>query len=123
MARGELEVIVGSRWGAQFGAVVVVGLGGGYVGLLGDVQMALAPVAPDRAAAMLGALEGWPLMSGARGRPKLDVAAAADAIVRVSWLAAELGPRLLELDANPIMLRRAGEGVLAVDARATLAAQ
>ncbi len=123
MARGELEIIVGSRWDAQFGAVVVVGLGGVYVELLGDVQMALAPVAPDRAAAMLGALKGWPLMSGARGRPKLDVAAAADAIVRVSWLAAELGPRLLELDANPIMLRRAGEGVLAVDARATLAAQ
>ncbi len=121
MARGELEVIVGSRWDAQFGAVVMVGLGGIYVELLGDVQLALAPVAHAQALAMLGALAGWPLIGGVRGRPRLDSDALADAIVRLSWLAAELGPRLLEFDANPVLLRRAGEGLIAVDARATLA--
>lgn len=121
MARGELEVIVGSRWDAQFGAVVMVGLGGIYVELLGDVQLALAPVAHAQALAMLGALAGWPLIGGVRGRPRLDSDALADAIVRLSWLAAELGPRLLEFDANPVLLRRAGEGLIAVDGRATLA--
>jgi acyl-CoA synthetase (NDP forming) len=123
MAHGELEVIVGSRWDVQFGAVVMVGLGGVYVELLGDVQMALAPVSHLRTVEMLGALKGWPLLAGTRGRAPLDVDALAGTIVRVSWLAAELGPRLIELDANPVLVRRAGEGVTAVDARATLAAR
>jgi acetyl-CoA synthetase (ADP-forming) len=40
--------------------------------------------------------------------------------VRVSWLAADLGPRLVDLEVNPLLVRRAGEGVVAVDGRATL---
>src|SRR5215210_8046093 len=49
-----------------------------------------------------------------------DVAAAADALVRLSWLAADLGERLVELDLNPLLLRAAGGGAVVVDARATL---
>jgi acetyl-CoA synthetase (ADP-forming) len=41
--------------------------------------------------------------------------------VRVSWLAADLGPRLVELEINPLIVCRAGGGALAVDARGTLA--
>ena len=40
--------------------------------------------------------------------------------MRLSWLAADLGPRLAELDINPLILRAAGQGAIAVDARATL---
>jgi len=47
-----------------------------------------------------------------------DVAALADIVHRVSLLAAHLGPRLKELDVNPVIVRAAGEGALAVDARA-----
>jgi acetyl-CoA synthetase (ADP-forming) len=50
----------------------------------------------------------------------LDVEAAVDALVRLSWLAADLGEGLVEMDLNPILLRAAGEGCIAVDARATL---
>jgi acetyl-CoA synthetase (ADP-forming) len=42
--------------------------------------------------------------------------------VRLSWLAADLGPRLVEMDLNPLILRAAGHGGVAVDARATLLA-
>lgn len=121
MARGELEAIVGCRWDPQFGPVVAVGLGGVYVELLQDVQMATAPIARPQARALLERLRGWPLLAGARGRPPLDVDALAETVERVSWLAARLGPRLVELDANPVLVRRAGSGVIAVDARATLA--
>ncbi len=69
---------------------------------------------------MLRRLRLWPVFDGYRGQPKLDVAACVDAIVRVSWLAAELGPRLLELDVNPLMVMRRGEGAVALDARASL---
>ena len=46
--------------------------------------------------------------------------AAIDAVVAIGWLAAELGPRLAELDINPLILRVEGQGVVAVDVRARL---
>jgi acyl-CoA synthetase (NDP forming) len=69
---------------------------------------------------MLRALALWPVLEGVRGRPPLDIEAAVDALVRLSWLAADLGEGLVEMDLNPILLRVAGEGCIAVDARATL---
>ena len=73
-----------------------------------------------RARAMLESLAAAPLLAGARGRPPLDIAAIVDAVVRVSWLAADLGPRLVDLEVNPLIVRRAGRGAVAVDARARL---
>ena len=120
MIRGEAEVIVGARRDPHFGAVVLVGLGGLAVEILKDVALAPAPVTPARARAMLASLRVAPLLNGARGRPPLDVDAVADALARVSWLAADLGARLVDLELNPLIVRRAGEGAVAVDGRATL---
>jgi acetyl-CoA synthetase (ADP-forming) len=117
---GDAEVIVGVRRDPHFGAVVLVGLGGIAVEILKDVALAPAPVDVPRARAMIESLRMAPLFHGARGRPVLDVAAVAEAVVRVSWLAADLGPRLIELEINPLIVRRAGEGAVAVDGRATL---
>jgi acetyl-CoA synthetase (ADP-forming) len=119
--RGEAEVIVGATRDEQFGPVVVVGLGGTLVEVLRDVQMALAPVGPDEARALLERLASWPILAGIRGRPALDVGCVADVVSRVSWLAADLRDRLLELDINPLVVRVAGSGAVAVDGRARLA--
>jgi acetyl-CoA synthetase (ADP-forming) len=67
---------------------------------------------------MLEGLRLWPVLAGARGRAKLDVAAVVDALVRLSWLGHDLGPRLVELDVNPLIV--GVSGVVAVDARATV---
>jgi acyl-CoA synthetase (NDP forming) len=120
MVHGEAEVIVGARRDPHFGAVVLVGLGGIAVELLHDVALAPAPVSPERARALLAALRCAPLLTGARGRPPLDVDAVAETVARVSWLAADLGSRLADLEINPLLVRRRGEGVTAVDGRATL---
>jgi acyl-CoA synthetase (NDP forming) len=84
MIRGEAEVIVGARRDPHFGAVVMVGLGGLAVEILNDVALAPAPVSVERARALITSLRGAPLLSGARGRPPLDVAAVAEAVARVS---------------------------------------
>ena len=123
MVRGGAEVIVGARRDPHFGAVVMVGLGGIVVELLNDVALAPAPVSADRARAMLATLRTFSLLTGARGRPALDVAAVADTVCRVSWLAADLGPRLGDLEINPLIVRREAEGAVAVDGRATLHAK
>ncbi len=120
MVSGGVELIVGSRWDAQFGATVVVGAGGIWVEMLDDTQLALAPVTPSRAHALISALRIWPLLAGGRSQPPADIAALVDVIVRVSWLAATLGPRLAELDVNPLLVRGAGDGAIALDARASI---
>jgi acyl-CoA synthetase (NDP forming) len=120
MVRGEAEVIVGARRDPHFGPVVLTGLGGIAVEILKDVALAPAPVTPARARALLDGLRAAPLLHGARGRPPLDVAAVVETIVGVSWLAADLGPRLVDHEINPLIVRRAGDGADAVDARGTL---
>jgi acetyl-CoA synthetase (ADP-forming) len=120
MVHGEVEVILGARRDPHFGPVVMVGLGGIAVEILNDVALAPAPVSMDRARAMIEGLRGAPLLKGARGRPPLDVDAIAEAMERLSWLAVDLGPRLGDLELNPLIVRRRGEGALAVDGRATL---
>jgi len=38
----------------------------------------------------------------------------------MSWLAADLGPRLADVEINPLVLRKRGAGAVAVDVRATI---
>lgn len=113
-----VELMLGARWDPCFGPVVVMGAGGLFVELMDDVRVALAPIAGSRARQLLGELRIAPLLRGARGTPPLDIDAAIAAVVGLSRLAAALGPRLTELDVNPLLVQR--RGVLALDARATL---
>jgi len=117
---GIAEVIVGARGDPQLGPVVLVGLGGIAVEILRDIALAPAPVSAERARIMLGSLAAAPLFTGARGRPPLDVDAVADVVSRISWLAADLGPRLVDFEVNPLIVRGRGEGAVAVDSRGTL---
>jgi acetyl-CoA synthetase (ADP-forming) len=117
---GVVEVILGARHDPEYGPMVLAGLGGVLVEVLRDVQSAPAPLSAADAEAMLRRLRLWPVLAGVRGRPVADIAAAADALVRLSWLAADLGPRLAELDINPLILRAQGRGAIAVDGRAML---
>jgi acetyl-CoA synthetase (ADP-forming) len=118
MVAGEAELIVGARRDPQFGPVVLVGIGGVLVEVLGDVQLALAPIGPQAALALLRRLRAWPLLAGVRGRAALDSGAVAEVVSRVSWLAYEQRGRLAELEINPLIV--ATEGAVTVDARALL---
>ena len=90
--------------------------------LVQDVQMATAPLSPAQAEALLRRLTLWPLLAGTRGQAPLDVAAVANALSRLSWLAADLGPRLRDIEMNPLIVREAGHGAVAADGRGTIGA-
>ena len=60
-----------------------------------------------------------PLFVGYRGKAPVDVDAVARTVAHISQLAANLGPQLLELDANPVLV--AGGRAVVADARAVLA--
>jgi acyl-CoA synthetase (NDP forming) len=108
-----VELIVGARRDGSFGPVVLVGLGGVQAELYRDVQIALAPVGEDEARTMIESLRAYPLLDGWRGRPAVDVVAAARVVAAVSRLLAE-DPDLVECEINP--LRVGPEGAVAVDA-------
>ena len=74
-----VELLLGSRRDPRFGPVVAVGLGGVYTELLEDFAIGLAPMDAEEAERLLRSLRGAPLLLGARGRPPLDLAAAARA--------------------------------------------
>lgn len=120
MERGEAELILGITVDGQFGPQVVVGAGGTLVELLKDVSVAAVPVSAEAARHMLARLKVHALLQGLRGRPPLDVDAVVDAVVRLAWLGHDLRGRLKELDINPLITRRRGEGCVVVDTRALL---
>ena len=117
MIRADAELIVGLSNDEQFGQMLLVGFGGTGVELDPDTALATTPVGPAEAERLLRSLRRWPLLDGYRGRPKADVAAIADVISRVSWLGADAGGAITELDINPLLVR-SGDGLpVAVDAR------
>jgi acetate---CoA ligase (ADP-forming) len=111
------ELLVGARRDPRFGPVVVVGAGGIHAEVLRDTAVAPAPVAAAAAEALLCSLACAPVLQGARGRPPLDLAAAAEAVAALSRFAAA-HPEIAELEVNPLLVRR--EGAVGLDARIVL---
>jgi acetate---CoA ligase (ADP-forming) len=117
---GGKEVIIGVQNDPDFGPIVVFGMGGIYVEVLRDVTFRLAPIRPLSAERMVESIKMFPLLKGVRGDAPSDLAALEEAIERVSQLAVDR-PEIAELDLNPLIVRPAGKGVVAVDARIVLA--
>ena len=114
---GGVEVIVGVSVDAQFGHVIMCGLGGVLVEVLQDVAFRLIPLRPRDAHEMLTELRGFPLLRGVRGRAGVNLRAVEELLLRVSTLVAQR-PDIRELDLNPVLAYP--DRVLAVDARALI---
>jgi acyl-CoA synthetase (NDP forming) len=112
-----VELIAGVQRDPRFGPVAMVGLGGILTEVLHDVAFALAPIDATTARSLLERLSAAALLRGVRGRPPVDLDAAADAIARVTAVAAA-HPELASVEVNPILARPGG--VLALDARVVL---
>jgi hypothetical protein len=80
-----------------------VAAGGVLVEVLKDRRLALPPLDEPRARRLIDRLRIRPLLDGVRGQPPADVRALADAMVRLGWLAHDLGEHLEALDANPVI--------------------
>jgi len=84
--------------------------------VLKDVVFRRCPFGADVAMDMIRAIKGFPLLDGARGRKKADLAALAGMLARLSSFAVAAGPRLASVDLNPVFAMPAGEGAFAADA-------
>lgn len=116
MAAKGTEMLASAVADPGFGPQVSIGFGGVLVELLGDLQMAPAPIAATEAEALVGALRGAGLLAGWRGGPAADRAALCDLVARLSHLAYDLADRIVEIELNPVIVHPAGQGVTVVDA-------
>jgi acyl-CoA synthetase (NDP forming) len=113
MEKGIAELILGYKRDPQVGPVVVLGIGGVLAEIYHDFAVRLAPVSVEGAARMIDEVKGLAVIRGYRGMPRGDLAALALAVSAFSQIA--FIDSVAEAEINPLIVRREGEGVVAVD--------
>lgn len=122
MERGLAEVILGFRRDPLVGPTVTVGLGGVLAELYKDAATRLAPVDEHEARQMIEEVKGLAILRGYRNLPRGDVAALARAVAAFSTLAHATFADVSDAEINPLLVKRDGEGVVAVDGLVVLRA-
>ena len=117
MAKPGVEVIIGMSKDAQFGPVLMFGLGGIFVEILKDVSFRIVPLQKRDAVEMVREIKGFPLLQGYRGSEPVDIGNLENILLKVSEFV-EKTPEIKELDLNPIFAYK--DGAVAVDARVIL---
>jgi len=118
MIAGVGEALIGYRVDRDVGPLVMVAAGGVFTEIYRDRSLRLAPVDLDTARDMIAEVRGLKVLAGYRGKPAGDLDALARAVVALSQLA--LDETVAEAEINPLIVRPAGQGVIAVDALAKL---
>lgn len=101
-----VEVIIGVTNDAQFGHVLMFGMGGVLVELFKDVSFRLIPIEAIDAKEMMEEVKGYPLLQEYRGR-KGNVEALEDILIKVSNLITR-HPEIVEMDLNPVFASISG---------------
>jgi acetyl coenzyme A synthetase (ADP forming)-like protein len=114
MVESGVEMIIGVVGDSFFGPVVACGAGGVQAELLKDVTARISPLTRDDASHMLRSLATFPLLTGYRGAPSVDVDAVEEVLLRISAMV-DAHHEIAELDLNPVVA--SPDGAVAVDAR------
>ena len=101
----------------QFGPALMFGIGGILVELLEDVSFRIAPITEYDAKEMIHEIKGFPILDGYRGKPKADINAIIDVLLKISDLAVKY-EEINEMDLNPVFIY--DNGLICVDARIIL---
>ncbi len=109
-----VELILGIVNDAQFGLLLLAGMGGIWAEVLNDTKLLLLPTTATAVKQALLSLRSTPLLLGARGRPPVDLEAVVDAALRLAKLAADHANQIQEIDINPLIAKT--DGVVVVDA-------
>jgi acetate---CoA ligase (ADP-forming) len=112
-----VEAIVGARSDPLYGPILLVGSGGVLVELARDAALRLLPVAAAEVARMVDSLKLKALLAGHRGRGAADRAALEAAALALAQFYLDHRACIAEIEINPLMVRAAGRGAVAVDVR------
>src|SRR6478735_4579075 len=99
-----IEIIIGLQNDAQFGPVLMVGLGGIFTEVFQDVSFRVLPINENDAEEMLTDLKGSKLLKGFRGSEAIDIGVLKDALMNIGRLGIDLAPYFESVDFNPVIL-------------------
>jgi acyl-CoA synthetase (NDP forming) len=117
MAKSGTEIIIGMIKDAQFGPVLMFGLGGILVEVLKDVAFRIVPLEKRDASEMIKEIKGYKLLEGYRGQDPVDIPYLEDMLVKLSVFV-DNTPEIKEIDMNPVFAHK--DGAVVVDARIVL---
>lgn len=103
MVRGTRELIAGLVADPQFGACVMLGVGGVLAEAVGDVVFRLAPITDRDAQDMIDGLATQRILGPFRGEPAVDRDALSRILVGLSRVS-EAEPDIVAVDVNPLIV-------------------
>jgi acyl-CoA synthetase (NDP forming)/RimJ/RimL family protein N-acetyltransferase len=116
MARKGIGCSIGVQDDPSFGTLVSFGLSGVVSDLLGDRAYRALPLTDTDAAGLVRAPKAAPLLTGYRGSEPADLDALADLVLRVAALAEDV-PQVRWLALEPILAARSGAAVVGARVR------
>jgi acyl-CoA synthetase (NDP forming) len=108
-----LELVVGAKRDAEWGPVVLVGLGGIWIEVLKDVRLIPADLTEADIVVELRRLKAAAMLDGVRGADGVDIDAIAKAVAAIG-AQMRANPQITEIDVNPLLAYP--DRVLALDA-------
>jgi acyl-CoA synthetase (NDP forming) len=119
MVKISSEMIIGGRQDPSFGPTIMFGMGGIYVEVLKDVSFRSLPIDRKEVLRMIKETKAYPLLLGVRGEPEKDIEGVIDIITRIGSLVTKCR-EISDIEINPLVAYKKGEGVKAVDVRILL---
>ena len=99
-----VEIIVGLQNDAQFGPVIMVGLGGIFTELFKDVSFRVLPITESDALEMIEELQGKMLLKGYRGSSPINMDILCKALVNIGKLGYDNSAYYDSVDFNPVIV-------------------
>jgi acetyltransferase len=116
MISGGVETVMGMTTDPSFGPLIMFGLGGIYVEVMKDVAFRINPLTDEGAKEMIRSLRSYPLLTGFRGAPPVDLEVVEETLLRLSQLVKDFDC-FSEIDINPFIASPEKSKCKAVDAR------
>jgi acetyltransferase len=110
----DYELIVGSKKDADFGSIILFGMGGIGTELFGDFAIGIPPLNQTLARRLMGETKVYGMMQGFRGRQPADLRQLEQIIASFSNLIVDF-PEIAEMDINPLAVAQGR--AYALDAR------
>ena len=104
LARPDYEILLGAKRDADFGPVILFGMGGIFTEILKDRALGLPPMNRLLARRMMQETKVHTLLQGYRNRPAADLELLEEMIMRLSQLLIDF-PQIAELDMNPVLIK------------------
>lgn len=98
-----VELIVGAKNDAQFGPVILLGVGGVSVELYKDTAIRMAPLEERDVDSMMRCLKAHELLEGFRGADPVNRELLAKLLMSFSNLVMEIADQVESIDLNPVM--------------------